>query len=115
MNTPTTAHFEIESVDIVDKGCRPVEGVFGFPTVAEQVAPGESSRADRKKTEPCEGIVPDLAGISETMLWSLHNRASERVKFVTAPFAALYELIPQSPPRPEADERLMMEPLVLRR
>lgn len=26
---------------------------------------------------PCEGIPPDLAGISETMLWSLHNRASE--------------------------------------
>jgi O-methyltransferase involved in polyketide biosynthesis len=24
-----------------------------------------------------DGIVPDLAGVSETMLWSLHNRASE--------------------------------------
>jgi O-methyltransferase involved in polyketide biosynthesis len=24
-----------------------------------------------------EGIVPELAGVSETMLWSLHNRASE--------------------------------------
>jgi len=80
VNTLTTARFEIESFDIVDKGCRPGEGVFGFPTVAEQVAPGEpgeSSRADRKETGPCEGIVPDLDGISETMLWSLHNRASE--------------------------------------
>jgi O-methyltransferase involved in polyketide biosynthesis len=77
VNTLTTARFEIESFDIVDKGCRPGEGVFGFPTVAEQVAPGESPRADRKETEPCEGIVPDLDGISETMLWSLHNRASE--------------------------------------
>jgi O-methyltransferase involved in polyketide biosynthesis len=66
VNTLTTARVEMESFDIVDKGSRPAEGVFGFPTVAERVAP-----------EPCEGIVPDLAGISETMLWSLHNRASE--------------------------------------
>jgi O-methyltransferase involved in polyketide biosynthesis len=77
VNTPTTARFEIESFDIVAKGCRPGELVFGFPTVAEQVAPGESPRDDRKDAQPCEGIVPDLDGISETMLWSLHNRASE--------------------------------------
>jgi O-methyltransferase involved in polyketide biosynthesis len=77
VNTLTRARFEIESFDIVDKGCRPGEGVFGLPTGAEQVAPGESRCADRKETELCEGIVPDLDGISETMLWSLHNRASE--------------------------------------
>jgi O-methyltransferase involved in polyketide biosynthesis len=77
VNTLTTARVEMESFDIVDKGRRPDEEVFGFPTVAEQVAPGESLRDDRKETQPCEGIVPDLAGISETMLWSLHNRASE--------------------------------------
>ena len=72
MNTLATARFERESIDIdidiVDKGCRPDEGGFGFPTVAEQVARGESPR---------DGIVPELAGVSETMLWSLHNRASE--------------------------------------
>jgi hypothetical protein len=42
VNTLTTARSEIESFDIVDKGCRPGKGVFGFPTVAEQVAPGIS-------------------------------------------------------------------------
>jgi O-methyltransferase involved in polyketide biosynthesis len=77
VNTVTTARFEMESFDIVVKGCRPVEGVFGFPTVTEQVARGESPRDDRIETEPCDGIVPNLAGVSETMLWSLHNRASE--------------------------------------
>jgi O-methyltransferase involved in polyketide biosynthesis len=30
-----------------------------------------------KDPEPRDGIVPDLAGVPETMLWSLHNRASE--------------------------------------
>jgi fibronectin-binding autotransporter adhesin len=44
-----------------------------------------------------------------------YSSARARVKFVTLPLAALYELIPQSPPRPDADERLMMEPFVLRR
>lgn len=77
MDTLATARFEMESIDIVDKGCHPDEGAFGFPTVAEQVEPGESPRDDRKETEPRDGIVPDLAGASETMLWSLHNRASE--------------------------------------
>src|ERR1700684_2602076 len=44
-----------------------------------------------------------------------YSRAKARVKFVTAPLAALYELIHQSPPRPDADERLTMEPFVFRR
>jgi O-methyltransferase involved in polyketide biosynthesis len=77
VNTRTAARSEIESFDIADNGCRPYEGVFDFPTIAAQVAPGGASRDDRKDTEPCEGIVPDLSGVSETMLWSLHNRASE--------------------------------------
>jgi O-methyltransferase involved in polyketide biosynthesis len=77
MDTMATARFERESIDIVDKGCRPGDGVFGVPTVAEQVALGELPRDDRKETEPRDGLVPDLAGVSETMLWSLHNRASE--------------------------------------
>ncbi|WP_063840159.1 class I SAM-dependent methyltransferase [Bradyrhizobium sp. LTSP885] len=79
MDILTTARFEIESFDVVDKGCHPGEGVFGVPTVAEQVAPGESC-ADRSETQSCEGIVPGLDGVSETMLWSLHNRASETMR-----------------------------------
>jgi hypothetical protein len=75
VDTLATARFEMESIDI--KGCCPEDRIFGFPTVAEQVAPGESPRDDRKETKPRDGIVPDLAGVSETMLWSLHNRASE--------------------------------------
>lgn len=77
MNTLTTARFEIESFDTVDKGFRPDEEMLGALTVAELVVSGGAPRDDRKETAPWEGIVPDLAGISETMLWSLHNRASE--------------------------------------
>ena len=44
-----------------------------------------------------------------------YSSAKARVKFVTAPFAALYALIPQSPPRPDTDERLTMQPFVFRR
>jgi hypothetical protein len=44
-----------------------------------------------------------------------YSSAKARVKFVTAPFAALYALIPQSPPRPDTDERLTMEPFVFKR
>ena len=77
MNPRTMALLQVESVDLVDKGYRPDEGVFGVPNVAEQIAPGKSLRDDLEGTESCEGIVPHLAGISETMLWSLHNRASE--------------------------------------
>jgi O-methyltransferase involved in polyketide biosynthesis len=77
VNTLTAARFKMESVDIVDEGRRPDEGAFGSPTVAEQVVLQESPCNDRKETERRDGIVPDLAGVSETMLWSLHNRASE--------------------------------------
>lgn len=80
MSTLTTTLFQMENLDIVDRRCRPGEGVFGVPTVAEQAVPGESSSDHRKETQPREGIVPDLAGISETMLWSLHNRASETAR-----------------------------------
>jgi O-methyltransferase involved in polyketide biosynthesis len=80
VSTLTTTLFQMENLDIVDRRCRPGEGVFGVPTVAEQAVPGESSSDHRKETQPREGIVPDLAGISETMLWSLHNRASETAR-----------------------------------
>jgi hypothetical protein len=36
----------------------------------------ESSGVDPMTAEPC-GVVPDLAGVPETMLWSLHHRACE--------------------------------------
>jgi hypothetical protein len=68
VNTLTAARLEMESIDIVDEGRRPDEGVFGSSTVTEQVAPGESPRDDRKETGRSDGVVPDLAGVSETML-----------------------------------------------
>jgi O-methyltransferase involved in polyketide biosynthesis len=80
VDTPATARCETENINIVDKGCRPEHAVLGVSTVPEQVAPGKAPRRDRKETEPRDGIVPDLAGVSETMLWSLHNRASEAIR-----------------------------------
>jgi O-methyltransferase involved in polyketide biosynthesis len=47
------------------------------PSIAERVPPRESPRYERDETGRRDGIVPDLARVSETMLWSLHNRASE--------------------------------------
>jgi O-methyltransferase involved in polyketide biosynthesis len=80
VNTLTAARFEMESIDIVDAGRRPDEGVFGSPAVAEQVVLAESPRNDRKETDRSDRVVPDLAGVSEAMLWSLHNRASEAMR-----------------------------------
>jgi O-methyltransferase involved in polyketide biosynthesis len=57
----------------VNKG-RSVKVVSCSPAVGEQVAPGESRC---EKSERRDGIVPDIAGVSVTMLWSLHDRASE--------------------------------------
>jgi O-methyltransferase involved in polyketide biosynthesis len=58
----------MESNDIVDKA-------FGSP-VAKHVGSGKSLR-DNRRAGRRDGIVPALAGVSETMLWSLYNRASE--------------------------------------
>jgi len=80
VDTAATACFETENIEIVGKGCRPVEAVLGVSTVPEQAAPGKAPRDERKDTEPRDGIVPDLDGVSETMLWSLHHRASEAVR-----------------------------------
>jgi hypothetical protein len=63
----TGARFDMERIDTVDNG-----GVLGSPSVAEQ-----SPRDERKVTARPDGIVPNLARVSETMLWSLHNRANE--------------------------------------
>jgi hypothetical protein len=77
VNTLATARFETGSIHVDDRGRRPDERVFDFSIVERRAAPGQSPRDDRKETEPGDGIVPDLADVSETMLWSLHNRASE--------------------------------------
>ena len=61
VNPLATGRFAMASIDFIDNGCRPDEAVSGFPPVAEP-------------------ITPDLAGVSETMLWSLHNRASEAAR-----------------------------------
>ncbi len=62
------AHPLMEGINVVDKGRRPEQRVVGSATVAEQMVHVRSSR---------DGIIPDIAGVSETMLWSLYNRASE--------------------------------------
>jgi O-methyltransferase involved in polyketide biosynthesis len=49
----------------------------GFPAVAEQATSAHPFRDDQIMAQPCDGIVPGLAGVSQTMLWSLHNRATE--------------------------------------
>jgi O-methyltransferase involved in polyketide biosynthesis len=40
------------------------------------LAAQRSDSNDSLRTEPC-GVVPGIGGVSETMLWSLHHRASE--------------------------------------
>jgi O-methyltransferase involved in polyketide biosynthesis len=61
----TAARFGTESIDIANE-------TYGS-SIAEHIGPpGDYRRAERG-----DGIVPDLAGVSETMLWSLFNRASE--------------------------------------
>jgi O-methyltransferase involved in polyketide biosynthesis len=59
------ARFDVESIDDFDGAVS--------PSIAEHIGPpGDNRSAERRG-----GIVPDLAGVSETMLWSLYNRASE--------------------------------------
>lgn len=48
-----------------------------IPHVTAQTISDATPYADLKNTPPREKIVPDLTGVSETMLWSLHNRATE--------------------------------------
>jgi len=75
--TLVTASKAMDTIDLIDKGCHRDEGAFSFLTVVAEVAPAGPPRNDSQQSEPRDGIVPGLAGISETMLWSLHNRASE--------------------------------------
>jgi O-methyltransferase involved in polyketide biosynthesis len=70
----TRLGFEVEPANME---CGPDEGIVIFPIIAEQVLSKETPREGRNETEPCDGVAPNLVGISETMLWSLYNRASE--------------------------------------
>src|SRR5689334_19507052 len=45
--------------------------------LAKQISSKVTRHNARKEAEPYDGIAPNLDGVSETMLWSLHNRASE--------------------------------------
>jgi O-methyltransferase involved in polyketide biosynthesis len=63
----TAARFDMGSIDFNE--------AFGR-SIAEHIGSGEPRR-DNPRAERRDGIAPDLAGVSETMLWSLYNRASE--------------------------------------
>jgi O-methyltransferase involved in polyketide biosynthesis len=45
--------------------------------LAKQISPKVTRRNDWNEAERYDGVAPNLNGVSETMLWSLHNRASE--------------------------------------
>ena len=73
VNIPDLTHLEAKHLGSVDKGCH-AEG------------PSVSRRQIRLEVSPCEnrtrhvrgnGIAPELTDVPETMLWALHNRASE--------------------------------------
>jgi O-methyltransferase involved in polyketide biosynthesis len=69
------ADFEAKAFNLFDKG--PDEMVIGFSDGGRKVRARESAPDNRSGNESGDGIVPDLAGVSETMLWALYNRASE--------------------------------------
>jgi O-methyltransferase involved in polyketide biosynthesis len=74
---PAATRFETKSLSTTDEGYHTDGKVVGFPTGGGQVRPGEPERDDRSGSERRDGIAPDLADVSETMLWALHNRACE--------------------------------------
>ena len=74
MKTLSRSSFEME---IPDTACGPNQSVSCPPTALELALSEETPREGWNETEPCDGVAPNLVGISETMLWSLHNRASE--------------------------------------
>jgi O-methyltransferase involved in polyketide biosynthesis len=51
--------------------------VVDFSIDKEQIRLGKPPQDDRSESEQRDGIAPNLADVSETMLWALHNRASE--------------------------------------
>jgi O-methyltransferase involved in polyketide biosynthesis len=73
VNKPDMTDFEAKHLGSVDKGYH-------------AAGPSVSGRQIRLKEPPCEnrtrhvrrnGIAPELTDVPETMLWALHNRASE--------------------------------------
>jgi O-methyltransferase involved in polyketide biosynthesis len=51
--------------------------VVDFSIGKGQARLGKPPQNDRSESEQRDGMAPNLAGVSETMLWALHNRASE--------------------------------------
>jgi O-methyltransferase involved in polyketide biosynthesis len=62
---------------IISEGYGPDAESADVLTDGRKIQGGEWQCGDGHGVVGCEGIVPDIAGVSETMLWSLHNRASE--------------------------------------
>lgn len=66
------------------RAVNPVNTVFfneeSVGAVERSKAQPESAGDDQSNRPRGDGIVPDLVGVSETMLWSLHNRASEAMR-----------------------------------
>ncbi len=69
MKELTIASFEMKKPSLADEGVRFSRG--------EGKALQASGVDDLSGSGPHDEIITDLAGVSETMLWSLHNRASE--------------------------------------
>jgi O-methyltransferase involved in polyketide biosynthesis len=65
------------SLSVVDNEYRSDETVVGFPIGGGRPQAGEAPHHDRNGIGQSASISPDLAGVPETMLWALHNRASE--------------------------------------
>lgn len=77
MKKLAAAGFETKSLRVVGKRYHAEEQVVGFSTGEGQVRFGERAWDDRSGSGRSDRITPDLADVSETMLWALHNRASE--------------------------------------
>jgi O-methyltransferase involved in polyketide biosynthesis len=71
VKTCSRSGFEME---VGDTACRPNKSVFALPIVIDLL---EETRREGCNETGRDRVAPNLVGISETMLWSLHNRASE--------------------------------------
>jgi O-methyltransferase involved in polyketide biosynthesis len=77
MTDSDTAQCNTKGRRIVDKQVHAAKNVVSFPVAARQPPTGVQSYPGRNEIGQSEGIAPALGGVSETMLWALHNRASE--------------------------------------
>ncbi len=77
MNRLATARSETKSLRTVNEEYCGDERAVRFPLGGRRTPIGESSGDDLNEIGKSDGISPDLTGVSETMLWALHNRASE--------------------------------------